>query len=285
VKPVVQFDDFGPCEMCREEKAITKSGICSKCFTRLLEDRSEPSMLNWRLKALARSETGVIQFAKRIARGQTSQRSRPFRSKLEELARRDESEDRTRLYHLSEATPDELTETRASAPYAKDVFEITDQLFRRIQAKPSLLYEMPPERFEDYMAELLLKMGLHDVEVTGRTRDKGRDIRAKLKVSIGELLVIVECKRWAAARKVGLGIVERFLWTIRETDRASCGLLATTSFFSADAKAKAREFKYELHLADFEQLKKWTRDIGTWQKAEGSELWLPRTPSTPNPLG
>ena len=219
MKEGISFDDFGPCDICREVKSITKNSICSNCFKRMLENRSEPWMRTWRLKALAKSETGIIQFAKRIAWSQTSQTLRPFRSKLEEMSRHDEVEEHARLHRLSEATPSELTEARVAAPYARDVFEITDQLFRRIQARPSELYRMPPEKFEEFMAELLEKMGLHDVEVTQRTRDKGRDIRAKLKVSIGELLIIVECKRWAAARKVGLAIVERFLWTIRETDR------------------------------------------------------------------
>jgi restriction endonuclease Mrr len=281
MKEDIQFDDFGPCDICREVKPITKNGICSKCFKSMLEHRSEPWMRNSRLKALAKSEAGIIQFAKRIARSQTSQTLRPFRSKLEEHARRDETEVHARLKRLSEATPSELAEERAAAPYARDLFEISDQLFRRIQARPSELYRMPPEKFEEFMAELLERMGLQDVEVTQRTRDKGRDIRAKLKVSIGELLIIVECKRYAAARKVGLAVVERFLWTIRETDRASCGLIATTSFFSADAKAKAKEFQYKLHLADIAKLKTWIGQVGTWRKQEGSELWVPAAPPAP----
>ena len=123
---------------------------------------------------------------------------------------------------ISEIDASELTKARAVAPYAKEIFQTSEELFSKIKEQPSELDKMPPYKFEEFMAELLERIGFYDVRLTPRTRDKGRDILAKMKISTGELLTIVECKRYAQARKIGLGIVERFLFTIRETDCGRC---------------------------------------------------------------
>lgn len=110
------------------------------------------------------------------------------------------------------------------------------------------------------------RLGFEDVQLTPQTRDGGRDIIAKWPVPTGKLHVITECKRYAPKKAVSLSIVERFMFTIRERDRATYGMLATTSFFSRGAKARAEEYKNQLHLAQFEQIKKWLDKAGAWRK-------------------
>lgn len=274
MKKKQKFNDFGQCEKCKEEKSVNAHGICAKCYEWLLKIRSDPILLKSRLGELAKSENGIIQFTRQIVRSQTSQHAH-FASEFERQSQREIREEYARLGRISEIEASKLTKARASAPYAKELFQISGELFRKIKERPSDLDKMHFYEFEEFMAELLERIGFHDVQLTPRTRDKGRDILAKMKISTGDLLTIVECKKYAQARKIGIGIVERFLFTIRDHDRASCGLIATTSFFSADAKARADEFRYQLHLADRNQIINWVGQVGTWRKQKGSQLWTP----------
>src|SRR5581483_6286078 len=266
-----KFNEFGPCERCKEEWYVNAYGICAKCYEWIIESGSDPARLKRHLGDLARTENGIIHFTRQIIRSQTSQHPR-LTSNLERQSQREVSQEYARLSRLSEIEASKLAKARAASPGANEIFDRSDELFRKIKERPSVLNTIPPDKFEEFMADLLERLGFHDVRLTPRTRDKGRDVLAKLKTSFGELLTIVECKRYALARKVGIGIVERFLFTIRESDRASCGLTATTSFFSADAKARALEYRYQLQLADRDQIIKLVGQVGTWQEDKNSQL-------------
>jgi restriction system protein len=103
----------------------------------------------------------------------------------------------------------------------------------------------------------------------------GRDILAALNVSHGKILTLVECKRFKPERKVGIDILERFLWVLDRKDKASCGLIATTSYFSADARATEKEYKWRLGLKDFDGLRDWLSKYGSWTRNSGLGIWLP----------
>lgn len=156
------------------------------------------------------------------------------------------------------------------------VSEISAEMIRYLSAHPDLLYTISPRRFEELVAELLKDMGL-DVTLTPETRDGGRDILAVLATPIGKLLTIVECKRHAADRPVGIDIVERFMWAIERKDKASCGLIATTSHFSPEALRLEKEFSWRLKLRNFEGLKEWIGQYGAWSRGDETQIWVPRT--------
>jgi hypothetical protein len=275
MKEKQKFDDFGECEKCKIERPINKQGICAPCYEWLLKIRSNPQHLKERLGQLAKSENGIIQFTGRIMRSQAF-RGGHITSNFEKQSQREIREEYARQGRISEIEPSKLTKARAAAPYAQDLFQISDDLFRKIKERPSDLDKLHHREFEEFMAELVERLGFYDVVLTPRTRDKGRDILAKIKVGTGELLMIVECKKRAlSSPKIGVDVVERFLFTIREKDRASWGLIATTSLFSAGAEATANQYKYQLQLADRNRILNWVGQAGTWQKAEGSQLWIP----------
>ena len=156
-----------------------------------------------------------------------------------------------------------------------------EHLISLLKAQPDSIYQLPPRTFELLVAELLEDMGCR-VTITPETRDGGRDILAFLALPFGEILTIVECKRFRFDRPVGIGIVERFLWTVERHDRASLGLLATTSHFSPEATATADEYRYRLKLADFNLLKEWIGTYGTWGRSREQILWVPPPMDTGN---
>ena len=133
--------------------------------------------------------------------------------------------------------------------------EVNEELIRYLSKHPELLYELDSRKFEELVAELFRDMGF-SVEVTPRTRDGGRDIQALRSNELGKSLYLIECKRYARTRKVGIEPV-RGLYGVIQSERATMGIIATTSSFTSDAIDFATPLQYQLSLRDFEALKQW----------------------------
>ena len=114
----------------------------------------------------------------------------------------------------------------------------------------SQLQSMDPIEFESLIAKLLQTMGL-EAETTEVTGDGGIDIVAHSSQPIIGGKFIVQCKRYAPDNRVGVSAV-RDLYGVVTSERASKGILVTTSDFTA----KAREFAdgKPLELVDGEKL-------------------------------
>jgi restriction endonuclease Mrr len=159
-------------------------------------------------------------------------------------------------------------------PVKIEVKRIERQLIDHFTLNPEELYQLSPFSFEQFVGTLLEDMGMR-VQLTPRTRDGGRDILAYYQSPFGELLIIVECKRYSPENKVSVNELRSFLFTVREQDRASCGLFATTSYFSKDAEKMAFDYKYQLKLKNFNDLKMWLGKYGSWSETSVGGFWLP----------
>lgn len=149
------------------------------------------------------------------------------------------------------------------------------ELLRYLAKHPDRLYQVDPRKFEELVAELLRDMG-YDVRLTPATVDGGRDVLAVFKIPAGEILTIVECKRFAADRHIGPDLVQRLLWVADRYDNASRAMLATTSFFSPKARDLERQFRWRLGLKDFAALEDWLGKYGQWQHESKAGLWTPQ---------
>jgi hypothetical protein len=132
---------------------------------------------------------------------------------------------------------------------------INDELVRYLAAHPEKLYSLDPRKFEELVEAIFRDFG-YDVVLTPKSKDGGLDIRATRKDSVGTLLYLIECKRYAATRPVGVDIV-RGLYGVATTERASCGLIVTTSHFTRGAKEFADKVKYQMSLRDYSDLVNW----------------------------
>jgi restriction endonuclease Mrr len=169
-------------------------------------------------------------------------------------------------------------------PASITVEDIERRIVSQLASQPDDLYQLRPVYFEQLVCTLLADMGL-EVQLTPQTRDGGRDILAVANTPFGQLLTIVECKKYAPHNKISVNELRSFLFTIRERDRASCGLFATTSFFSRDANKLAADYSYQLKLRDFGGLKDWLNRYGTWTESERVGLWLPKSAVGQAPRG
>jgi len=128
-------------------------------------------------------------------------------------------------------------------------------VLRELRADPSRLYGLGPRKFEELVAELLGRFGFN-VHLTPMTRDGGRDILARKRDTLGSQLYLVECKRYAPQNKVGVSVV-RTLFGVLELERANAGVIVTTSRFSDDAVAEAKQMRHRMRLKDYDALVAW----------------------------
>lgn len=152
--------------------------------------------------------------------------------------------------------------TGAAAPeLIRTIAAVDEELIRYLSKHPQMLYELNSRRFEELVAELLRAQGFEPI-LTPRTRDGGRDILAARSDALGNLLYLVECKRYAPHKKVGVERI-RAIHGVTQAERATKGVIVTTSSFTKDAIAFASPLKYGISLQDFEALKSWLSSYRT----------------------
>ena len=104
------------------------------------------------------------------------------------------------------------------------------------------------------MAEIYSKLG-YNVERTQSTRDGGKDIIIRKPEILGDFIYYVECKKYAPKRHIGVGIVRNLVGTVN-TDRVNGGILATTSFFTRDARKFVLDNKldFQIKMHDYNKI-------------------------------
>jgi HJR/Mrr/RecB family endonuclease len=136
-----------------------------------------------------------------------------------------------------------------------DTAQINAELVSYLGKHPEKMRDMTPRKFEELVAELFRAKG-YEVILTPQSRDGGLDIRAYHRGDTGTVLTLIECKRYAAHNPVDVAIV-RGLYGVTVSENATRGIIATTSYFSQDAKSFQAKNEHRLHLADFTNLKQW----------------------------
>lgn len=134
-----------------------------------------------------------------------------------------------------------------------------DSLLDELIHNPHSIFEITPRKFEEIVAEMLIRDGF-SVTMTPETRDGGRDILVSNSNTLGEHFYLVECKRYGPERPIGVSLV-RALYGVVEAERASAGLLVTTSYFTKDAIKFRDTIQHRMSFRDYEKLVKWIRSF------------------------
>lgn len=137
-------------------------------------------------------------------------------------------------------------------------------LLLEISRTPTLLHQIIPRQFEELIARILSMHGFN-VELTKRTRDGGKDVVA-IRSDLGIWSkYIIECKRYAPNKPVGVALV-RGLYGTQTQMGANKSILATTSRFTAQARSFAETVnttKWAMDLKDFKDICEWIKDYAT----------------------
>lgn len=130
---------------------------------------------------------------------------------------------------------------------------VNDRVLKYLSENPQAFYQLKGTEFENVMTEIYNKLG-YKVERTQPTKDGGKDIIIRKPEILGDFIYYVECKKKEAKDPIGVGIIRSFVGTVN-TDRVNGGILATTSYFSRDAKKFISENNYscqiQMHDYDF----------------------------------
>jgi len=139
-------------------------------------------------------------------------------------------------------------------PQPSDIAWRIDDLNRGVRSElRKRLSEMPPDRFEALIGELLVALGFGEatVEVTRHSGDAGIDVRGLVRASgITEVNAAVQVKRWK--RNVQAGTVRALRGSLTVHQQ---GIFITSSDFSKGAQKEAQEQgKTPISLVNGDQL-------------------------------
>lgn len=138
-----------------------------------------------------------------------------------------------------------------AALYVTSKFE---ELLIRGAVTADVLYSLQAREFEELVASLWERLD-YKVELTKRTRDGGRDVIA-VKNNEANLRILIECKRFAPDRRVGVQLV-RALYGVKVDEGATKAILATTSSFSQPALNFFEAHPWELEARDRDGVLEW----------------------------
>ncbi len=133
--------------------------------------------------------------------------------------------------------------------------DINEEVKKYLKKNPDKLYDLNPRKFEELVASIFEDFGF-TIELTKATRDGGRDIIARIKNAVMDIVTYVECKRYSPDNKVNVGIIREVLG-VHYIRNPSKSIIVTTSFFTKDAIAEAKRLENQLELKDFNHLKNW----------------------------
>jgi hypothetical protein len=102
-----------------------------------------------------------------------------------------------------------------------------DELATHVRRKPEDLYFLQPRRFEELIADVFKTLG-YAARLTKTSRDGGVDIM--LLEANSEQQVLVQCKRYAPDRKVGVAAVRELLGVQIKTGVPHAIIVTTSSF-------------------------------------------------------
>ncbi|MDC7996895.1 restriction endonuclease [Gilvibacter sediminis] len=136
---------------------------------------------------------------------------------------------------------------------------VNTDLLDRVKRYPELIHEIGHRKFEELSLELMAKQGF-DVVGTKATRDGGKDMYIVQNSLFGEFVYYVECKNFSADRPVGVRYVRELYGTV-QADRATAGLLITSSYFSKEAKEFREQIRTQMGLLDYRGMQKLLKSI------------------------
>lgn len=130
------------------------------------------------------------------------------------------------------------------------VTEVNDELLYELSQNPNLLYNLSPYDFERVIARMFEKKGF-TIKITPQTRDGGKDIFIA-KNDLCSFLFYVECKKYSPDQHVGIDVIQR-LYGVISAEKATGGIIATTSYFTKPAKDYIQEhqLEHQLTLQDY----------------------------------
>ncbi len=136
-----------------------------------------------------------------------------------------------------------------------DISSFTERkLIEHFLKYPDDLKLIDRRKFEELIAEVFFGFG-YEVELTQKTRDGGKDIIA-IKNEEVKVKYLIECKRPEPMNPVRINVVKNLHSTVIH-DKATKGILASTTRFTKDSLIFIEEHQWILEAKDFNGIYEW----------------------------
>jgi restriction system protein len=165
------------------------------------------------------------------------------------------------LYDLRDATP--VQQGKLVSVAKPIIISANEGMIEALKKQPKDIFRLCPRKYEELVAELMRDMG-YEVTLTKATRDGGKDILASIKTEVGDVLCLIEAKRYREDRKIGVSLVRALYGTLCDY-QATNAMLVTTSSYSKDARALQQKHQYQLSLRDYADVANWIQQYGTYK--------------------
>ncbi|MBL7224682.1 MAG: restriction endonuclease [Desulfobacteraceae bacterium] len=158
-----------------------------------------------------------------------------------------------------------------STQFIESVRDIHSEYLLWLKAHTNVIDQIAWEAFEKLVAEIFASRGF-SVDLTGRIRNRSADIIAVRTDTFGvQTKYLIECKRYAKSRRIGLDIVNAVMGAARRSN-VDHAFLVTSSYFTEDVQRQENQLRdLRLHLRDGDDVVQWLQDY-TVQSTGG--LWL-----------
>jgi hypothetical protein len=147
-----------------------------------------------------------------------------------------------------------------------DFAAITEELIEYFARHPEELQKLDWRKFELLLDAVFRNQGFQTELGPGRG-DRGVDLRLVQKDSVGELVTLVQAKRYSKQNPIQLEAVAA-LYAMVEDQQANRGLFVTTSRYLPVAMQFAAKRSKRLVLATSEDVAKWCRAVSRLQKRD-----------------
>lgn len=139
-----------------------------------------------------------------------------------------------------------------------DIADLYEEMYSHFRRRPEDLYKLGPREFEIILFRIFQTQGFEAVLGPGKG-DGGVDIRLLHRDPLGDVLTLVQAKRNAPHRKIGLGPVQALRGAMAAEDIGN-GIVVSTSDYLPGAKRFANNCRAQLEL-------KTSNDVAEWCEA------------------
>lgn len=175
---------------------------------------------------------------------------------------------------LKDAFRDYLDWKWLSLLIEESYFDLNAEMFEYVAKNPSRLHNLSSRSFETFLDAVFRNNGYRTVLGPG-IGDGGVDIRLYGNDVVGEVLTLVQAKRYRSDLAIGLEAVQALSGAV-EAERANRGLFVTTSRYLPGARQFADRIGQRLVLAEPSHIMEWSeraklnvqRDKSSWVSPE-----------------
>ncbi len=151
-----------------------------------------------------------------------------------------------------------------------DFADIYEEIYDYFASRPDDLHRLSWREFEMLLARVFQSQGF-EAELGPGSGDGGIDVRLLQRDPIGDILTLVQAKKYAPSRKIGLEAVAA-LHGVADVEKAQRSLFVTTSSYQPAAKAFSGRTSIPMELKTSNDVVEWCRHAKKGIIADKSKL-------------